>query len=256
METKTNSQVQSFDDGETIDLLELAGVIWRKIWLVIIGFVVGAVIAFLFTKFLITPQYEAKSIIYIFSKTTSITSITDLQIGSSLTEDYRIIATTRDVVEPVISSLELDTTYEQLCKTFTVTNPDSSHMLYVTVKNPDPELAAKICNALSERIRNQIAEVVNTDKPSMVERAVVPTQKSSPSTAKNTAIGAMAGAIIVAAFIVLNYMLDDTINTREDVQKYLGLDTLAAFPIMKNQGRAKEKEKPKRQKADKKVKNG
>ena len=144
METKTNSQVQSFDDGETIDLLELAGVIWRKIWLVIIGFVVGAVIAFLFTKFLITPQYEAKSIIYIFSKTTSITSITDLQIGSSLTEDYRIIATTRDVVEPVISSLELDTTYEQLCKTFTVTNPDSSHMLYVTVKNPDPELAAII----------------------------------------------------------------------------------------------------------------
>ncbi|MBR5991487.1 MAG: polysaccharide export protein, partial [Clostridia bacterium] len=124
--------------------------------------------------------------------------------------------------------------------------------LYVTVKNQDPETAARICNALSEKIRNRIAEVVNTDKPSMVERAVVPTRQSSPNLKKNVMGGAVFGAFLVIVFLSLNYILDDTIKTNEDVEKYLGLDTLAAFPIIKNQGRAKEKEKPKRQR----VKNG
>ena len=89
------------NDGE-IDLLELAGVLWNKILFIMIGFIVGAMIAFGITKFLITPLYKAQSTIYVFTKSTSITSMADINIGSALTVDFKYVGTTRDVIEAAI----------------------------------------------------------------------------------------------------------------------------------------------------------
>ncbi|MBR2555491.1 MAG: hypothetical protein IKE94_11570, partial [Aeriscardovia sp.] len=50
-----NSQERRADDEITIDLLELARVVWKNIWLVIIAIVVGAVLSFVITKIFITP---------------------------------------------------------------------------------------------------------------------------------------------------------------------------------------------------------
>lgn len=216
-----------------IDLLEIAHLLWTRIWLILAGFIAGAVIAFTFTKFFITPQYKADSIIYIFSKTTSISSLADLQIGSQLTGDFTIIATTREVINSVIDELGLDMTYETLVKNVSVTNPTSSHMLKIAVKNPSPQLAAQICNSLSEKLREQIADIMNTDKPSVVQRAIVPQKKDSPNTTRNTEIGALIGVVLVAGFLIVRYLLDDTIKTDEDVKKYLGVDVLAAFPYVR-----------------------
>lgn len=240
METNNTARIQAatnqYADGE-IDLLELAGVVFNRILYVILAFVIGAVLFFGGTKLLITPQYEATSTIYIFSKTTSITSLADLQIGSQLAQDFQIIATTRNVVESVIDELNLDTDYETLVKRITVTNPTQSHMLKVAVRDPDPEVAANVSNVLSDRLRDQIADIMNTDKPSVVQQAVVPAHPVSPSTVKNTAIGALLGALLAIAYIVITYMLDDTIKTSDDIKKYMELDTLAEFPLIRHSGK-------------------
>ena len=223
-------------DEVEIDLLELAGVIWQKFWLVLIGAIVGAGLAFAVVKYGMTPKYQATATIYIFSKTTSITSLADLQIGSSLTEDFQIIAKTRDVIDSVIRDLNLNTTYESLASRVTVTNPASSHMLRVTVQDTDPTWAAKISNKLSDKLRDQIAEIMNTDRPSVVERATVPKNQSSPNVRRDTVVGALLGAMLVMAILVIRHMADDTIKTSDDVHKFLGMDVLAEFPLTREQG--------------------
>ena len=229
MKTVRNDEVE-------IDLLELATVVWNKIWLVVIGLLVGAGAAFALVSYAMTPKYKATATIYIFSKTTSITSLADLQIGSQLTEDFQIIAKTRDVVEKVIYELNLNTSYEALVGRITVTNPASSHMLQVTVEDTDPEQAAKISNALSDKLRDQIAEIMNTDRPSMVQRALPPKAPSSPSVRRDTVIGGMLGAMLVIAILVIRHISDDTIKISDDVHKYLNLDVLAEFPVIREQG--------------------
>ena len=54
--------------------------------------------------------------VYIFSNSTSITSLADLQIGSQLTVDFETIGASRPVLERVISGLDLDMHYEGLRK--------------------------------------------------------------------------------------------------------------------------------------------
>ena len=75
-------------------------------------------------------------------------------------------------------------------------------MMQVTAEDPSPETAANISNALANRLRDQIADIMNTDKPSLVERAVPPTKKSSPSTTRNALIGGLIGALIVIIVLI------------------------------------------------------
>ena len=222
------------DTGETeIDLLEIARLLWQKIWIIGLGFFIGAAAMFGVSRYYMTPQYSAESIIYIFSKSTSISQLADLQIGTQLTGDFTIIATTREVLESVIDTLSLDTTYEKMNKRVTVTNPTSSHMLKITVVWENPATAANICNVLADELREQISDIMNQDKPSVVQRAVVPQQQSKPDIRKNTILGALIGAVLVAGVLIVRYLMDDTIKTDEDVTKYLGLNTLASFPYVR-----------------------
>ena len=221
------------NDEMVIDLLELFYVLMNKLWIIILCGVVGAVVAFSGTKLLITPQYTASSMIYILSETTSITSLADIQLGASLAEDFIVIGKSRPVIERVIRQLDLETNYEELASTISIVNETDTHILTISVTNPDPELAADISNTLAENIKEQIADIMGTEEPNTVEEAVVPTKPSSPSTMKNTLMGGALGVLLVSAVIILLHLLDDTIKNEEDVKKYLGLNTLAAIPLEK-----------------------
>lgn len=224
---------QIHENEDVIDLLDLGRALLRKWWAIALCLVIGAAAAFGGTRLLITPQYTASSMIYILSESTSITSLADVQIGDSLAQDFMIIGKSRPVVEKVIKQLDLDATYESVSKTITFENPTESHILKISVTNPDPKLAADISNAVAEVTRAQIADVMGTDEPNTLEEAIVPTAPSSPSTMKNTMLGALLGAVLAAGIIIVLHLMDDTIKDEDDVKKYLQMNTLAALPMEK-----------------------
>lgn len=226
-----DTQSKLYEDADEIDLLELCYMLLRHVKLLATCLLAGAVLAGVVTKFLITPIYTASSQIYIFTKTTSVTSLADLQIGTQLASDFEILGTSRPVIERVIRDLRLDTTYEQLLQTITVNNLSNSRILEITVENPDPQLACDISNAMAESLSLRVAEIMNTDQPSIVADAVVPAKPSSPSLKRNVLLGALLGFVLCAGVLVVKFLLDDTIKTAEDVEKYLHINTLAAIPL-------------------------
>ena len=216
-----------------IDLLEVANVIWQKIWAVIMCFVIGAVLFGGYTKMMVTPHYTSTSMIYILGRTTSISSIAELQLSSALTADFTIMAKSRAVINGVIKEMDLNMTYDQLKNSVNITNPSDSHILQIEVTNPDPKLAKDISNTMANAVAENIASVMATDKPSIAEKAVTPGAPSSPNLMKNIAMGGIVGAALAVGLIVLGYMMDDTIKTEEDVRKYLQINTLASVSLEK-----------------------
>ena len=106
-----NNNATRFDDDEIeIDLLQLFRALKKRIlWIIGAGVLFGGAFG-AFSKFVITPQYTSTAMVYILSKETTLTSLADLQIGSQLTKDYKIIVTSRPVLSEVISKLKLDLT--------------------------------------------------------------------------------------------------------------------------------------------------
>ncbi len=200
---------------------------WGKIFL---AMVLMAAIAFSYSKFLVTPQYTSTSILYVLSKSTSITSLSDIQIGTNLTSDYEQVVAGRPILDQVIDNLDLDLTYNELSDKVSLNNPSDSRLLEITVTDPDPQLAKEIADEIAAVASEYIAEKMNQDPPEIIQYGYVAEKASSPSIKKNTVMGALLGAILAIALITLSFLLNDTIMTPEDMEKKVGLQVLGSLP--------------------------
>ena len=164
------------------------------------------------------------------SKETTLTSLADLQIGSQLTQDYKVMVNSRPVLQEVIKKLNLDMNYRELRKKIDIDNPTNTRILTISVKDPDPYLAKEIVDAISSSASEYIGEIMEMVPPKLIEDGVVPTEKTSPSIKKNAAVGGLAALFLVCAVITVMTVLNDTVKTEEDVKKYLDLPVLAVVP--------------------------
>ena len=129
------------DDEIEIDLLQLFWVMKRRLWIMILAVVVGAAAAMLYTTTLMEPVYTSSTMIYILNKTNNITSLSDLQLGTQLTKDYKVLVTSRPVLEQVTKNLGLNMSYQQLNGKITVNNPADTRILTISARDTNPETA-------------------------------------------------------------------------------------------------------------------
>lgn len=233
----TAKTVQQNNSNE-IDLVELFYVMWGHAWQIILCLILGAGIAFGVTKFLITPLYQATSSIYIVSASNnSVVNLTDLQIGAQLTADYQELLVSRPLLEDVIQNLDLKDadgekamSVDALRDMISVTNTSDTRILKITVTSPDPDESADIANELVDQACIYLPQIMETDEPNLVEEAIPPTSKSSPSYSRNIVLGGLLGAILCCGVLMLRYLMNDTFMTPDDVERYLGVQPLATIP--------------------------
>lgn len=214
-----------------IDLRELLQVLISRIWLILLAGIVFAGATGVICKFIMTPIYSSTTQLCILSNTTSIASLSDLAIGTQLTQDYIVVTQSRPVVEGVIKNLDLDMTYEELLSVTTVANPSDTRILTITVTNPDPYLAKQIVDQYAAISRHRIAELMDINEPGIIEEGHVAEKKTSPRTTRNAMVAGVIGVLLASALFIIRYLMDDTIKSSEDIERYLGLNTIGILPI-------------------------
>jgi len=217
-----------------IDLGELFGVLLHYIWIIIICTVVMAGVGFGVSKFVMTPMYKSTTGIYIMAKQNNTSSVTysDTQLATQLTKDYEELITCRTVLERVIEKCELSDSYGSLKSRVAVVNSNNTRIIYITVTDASPSRAQIVADSIREIASEHITNVTDTEAVTVVDEANLPKTPSEPSVKKWTLLAAVVGFILSAGFIVIRYLLDDSIKSAEDVENYLGLSTLAIIPVM------------------------
>ena len=217
-----NQEIQ--DDEVTIDLMELFSALWAKKTIIILSAVFMALVAFVGTKMFVTPKYTSVTKLFVMTKnddTSASATYTDLQTGSMLTKDYMELVKSRPVLEKTISKLKLDVTPEELAGMITTETPTDTRIMSISVTDDDPKEAKQIADTLRKAVSVQITEIMNADSVNTVEEGNLPTSPSSPDVKKNMMLGALLGLVISMGFVVLIFILDDTVKTPDDVEKYL-----------------------------------
>ena len=219
-------------DEIEIDLREVFLLLLSRLWLIILVGILTAAVGFGISAFLIRPTYQSTTKIYILNKQDENTvTYSDVQLGTQLTKDYAQLITSRLVLEKVIEELRLrNMAYEDMLRKVSVTALTDTRIRSSTVSDHDPVLAMNIANSIRENAAVHIKNVMDIEAVNVAETANLPTQKASPSVAKWVLGGGSIGAFLVIAITLLVYFLDDTIKTSDDVEKYLGLSTLALIP--------------------------
>lgn len=240
-QTITQAQNRVKDEEIEIDLLEVLFTLrngWKAIFLATL---IGAMLMGAFHYFFVTPSYQADAMIYI-TNTDSVVTFSDLQLSAALTEDYANIIKSRSVLNRVIDELKLDVDFKQLGSLVKVENPDSTHIIHIFVTCNDWEMARNIANAIMNVSVEQIYQVVGSSEPTVIDHAEAEAVENvTPSIFKYMLIGALIGAFLVCAVLVIRMMMYTSLKTEEDVNKYLHIPVLAAVPYYREGTKTKGK---------------
>ena len=229
----TNENQMANDEVE-IDLLEVFYLLKRKILIILASVILCAVCAGAICEYVIVPKYQSTTKLYILSTASSSLaslSLSDLQVGASLTNDYMELIQSRPAVEEVIDTLHLDMIYEQMLGKMTVENTANTRILSITIEDEDPYRAKQIADAFAEVAIKRLSQIMNIEEPHLVEQGHVSTFSINQNLTKYLAIGALIGLILSVGVILMRYLLDDSIHSAEDIEKYLDLNTLAMIPL-------------------------
>ena len=216
-----------------IDLIELMYRLLEKAKLIILVAIAGAIIAGVITFQFMTPTYTATSKLYVLNSKDSALSLSDLQIGTQLASDYIEVFSNWHVHEMVIQRLGLDTTYTELDKRVSVSNPSGTRILYIKVNAESPEAAKDLADTYALVAQEFIAAKMETEMPNVFEEALTPSKPSSPNKTRNVILGFLLGAVLACGIVVVQFLTDDRIRTSESLEKYLNMPTLGMMPATK-----------------------
>ena len=239
------------NDEVEIDIGHILSILWEKILIIIATGLIVGLAGFLISKFLITPKYESETKLYVLNRANdSATTLSDVQLSTQLTKDYQILVTSAPVMNQVIKELKLDMKASELASTISVDTPSDTRVLQITVTSDDPQRAKVIADKVAEVSSEKICDIMKIEQVNVIEEGSI---SAVDTVQKWTLIGLALGIVLSCAVIIVRSMLDDTVKTTEDVEKYFNLSTLAVIPISEGMddgvGKNKKAKKAKKKKS-------
>lgn len=217
-------QVIEIDVGEI--LRELRRCFLMIFTIALLGGVTGAV----YNSEIMTPKYQSTSMVSILPNENTPTSLADLQVGSQLARDYIVLYTSRPVLEDVVYDLQLSMTYGDLKERIHIENPAETRILSITVTDPDAVMAKNIVDAIAQIGSAYVGDIMEISAPKVIESGTISVVPSNLSMPICILIGAGAGFFIACFILAVRTILNDKIQSEEDIMKNLGMVTLAVIP--------------------------
>jgi succinoglycan biosynthesis transport protein ExoP len=247
-------------EEESLDIREYVGVILRRWWLLLLGSLLGGVLAFGFNlsqSSAITPSraYEATTLL--------------LMEGTGGLGDSSALVETRPVLENVINDLALPLSIEELRAKVSATPISDSRLLEISVKDSDRGFAVGIANGvagsligyiealrqpqsvafpqeLSEELPDleplvaaEVAQGVAEALRSLVQRpsVVAPAEviqeagaATGASAIRNVLLGVVFGGVLSVAAVALWEYLQDPVRSPDQMERRFGLTQLGTIP--------------------------
>lgn len=226
---------RAFREEDTIDLLELVMILWHRLWLILLVGILTGSLSLVYTKNYIKPKYQAETLVYVNNNNITVGSISlsssDLSVSQDLVSVYGVILESRRTLRAVIAETGLDYTTDQLKDMITSSAVDGTSVMSVKVTSENPEEAEQIANTIAEVLPDKIDEIIDGSSSRIIDYAIKPEQRISPSYSKNVMLGSIAGAFLVCVIVVILHLMDTRIHTEEDLREaYTDIPILASIP--------------------------
>lgn len=230
--TTMGQSLRNMEDEETIDLMELARLLWAHIVQIVAAAVAAALICLLVCMFALTPKYQASINMIVNTRQDTTTTFTSDNFNSAknLISTYAVIIKGNTVLNEVIDELNLDMTYAELYDMVDVADVDATQIMKVTVTDTDAKRAGKIVQTIADIVPDVLVEKVEAGSCKTVSDVAINPNKVFPQTKKYVVMAGLLGAVLVCGVLVLAHLLHDTVVDDEDIQKKLGLPVLGLIP--------------------------
>ena len=223
---------------EELDLKELFEMFWNKKIKIILIMAIFAVIGVIYSIGFVVPEYTAFTKLVLAGQssdatgnTTEAITTTDLTINSKLVGTYSELVTSNDVVRQVITNTGINISEEALKSSIEVSSVEDADVIKISVTNQNPTYATKLANETAKAFMEKVAEIYNINNVHVVDEAEEPQSPSNVNHLKDVVIFTFIGVVIAVGYVLIANMLDNTIKTREEVERLFKIPVIAEIPL-------------------------
>ena len=221
------------EEEVTIDLMEILKQLKTHIRSIILTTLLIALLAGVITVFVIPKKYESTVRLYLKpDSTTGISDYSQVNANNLLVNNYVEMIKGNNITEKAATALKID--QDDLSSSLVVTNETNTQVISITSKTTDPALSKRIVDQVTKTFRYEVRENLNFTNITIIDNSKIATSSVSPSLPKNLAIGALAGALLSIAYVIIRMLMDTRIHNKDEAEQYLGIPNLGAVPFIEN----------------------
>lgn len=233
--------------AKQITIGDLLKMFLQHIKLIIIVTLIGALVAFLYVSYLVTPMYSTSALILVqngstfesdISKSNNSTTLNGEKVNTQDITSSQMLANTCSTlftVDPDMKSIISGAN-------ITISVVEDSYFLRISSTSSDPHTAANIANLVANTAPQVFKKYFgDAGKVDTVEEANVPSSPSSPNKPKYILIGFLAGLVLSLIISFLLEIIDTTIKPGDDLYKQYEVPVFAEIVDFEAEGGAKKK---------------
>lgn len=217
-----------------MELKQYASILLRWTWLIVLCALIASLLAYVVSRQQ-TPIYAASTVLLVNSPARGIAQYSDSALRSTegMLGTYAELLVKRPVLEETIKDLNLSRSPESLKQQIAVTVTPNTLLLVLTVEDTDPQRAADIANQLVRVLNRQEQELLANpyaayrEALQVIEVALPRSAPVRPLVMTNVLMALAVGIVLAIGVALLAEHFNDTARSIDDVQRVLGLPTLA-----------------------------
>ena len=228
-----------------MELRQYLSVLRSRLWLIVAATLLAAGVGFTLSSS--TPEYEARSTIYVGSRSLdpSTAELTTDRLAAlqSIVLTFSKMIDSEPVAERAIRQLELDLDPEDVVEATTVEPEPGTQLLYIKVEHEDASTAQALSTGLAESFVEAVQEFEPGEGPAsegdvpilpayVYERAPLPTEPVPTDQLRTILLSLVFGLVGGMALAFLLDYLDVSLRSAADVERRLELPVLGVIPAL------------------------
>ncbi|GAB6168236.1 Wzz/FepE/Etk N-terminal domain-containing protein [Clostridium carnis] len=213
------------------EILEALKKRWRFIAIItLVAILASAILSF----FIIKPQYEASTKVFIGKEEGENQSYNqnDVLMYQKLMKTYSEAIKTKDLISKATKEAKVDLKPESVLSNLTVVPVADTQILQIKFKSKDPKEAADLIGAITDEFITTSKELVPNGNIKIIEEVEFPKKPVSPNKLMNIAIAFLLGLMVSVGLVLLLEFLDNTFKTKEQLERELDIPVIGVIPTI------------------------
>ncbi|MBU3134081.1 capsular biosynthesis protein [Clostridium gasigenes] len=217
-----------------INIQELLDTLKKRWKLILICTLTATLLSAIGTFFLIKPQYETGTKVFIGKEETK-AKVKDYDnneviMYQKLLKTYSEVIKTKDLAKATIKDSNVDIKPEELLSNLTIVPLADTQILQIKFKSEMPNDAKKIVSAITDQFIELSSELVPNGNIQILEDVQVPKNPVSPNKKMNIAIAVLLGLMVGLGLTFLLEFLDDTFKSKDQMERELEIAVIGVIP--------------------------
>lgn len=225
--------------GIEINIIAFLKELYRKLWIVVIFFVVGAVIGGIVGEVTKKETYTS-TVSFVVNSATENGQVTTGEINAqiNMAGTFNYILSSPRMKEAIVEKCPEKVSYGLVNKSISVSVVSSTNVIVMSVTAENPKVAYAIANTVVEVYGDIVSEIYSNAKLTLCDRPVLSTAPNSNRSVVSLALmlGFIAAAGCIIVFFVM-FLVKDTVKTADELSEKLDVHILGSVQQVTNKNK-------------------